>query len=151
MEILIDINTLSPVFNPGDSKHNDFQPVFDWIDCGRCKMVYGGTKYKRELEKMPNYLRLINIYKDKGIAIPINDNAVDLKEIEILGIVPLGTFNDHHLVAIVIVSRCLLVCTMDNAAIPFMKDRRLYPRGCPRPKFYTNRNILLLERIERRN
>jgi hypothetical protein len=152
MKIVIDVNTLPHVFNQKDENHYEFEPVYNRVNEGRCNIVFGGTKYKSELAKMPNYLKLINIYKDKGIAIPLCDDDIDLKEIEIIKIVPIGRFNDQHLVAIVIISRCTVICTKDLAAIPFLRDQRFYPRGIPRPKFYTKRrNISLLKRYERKN
>ncbi len=54
-------------------------------------------------------------------------------------------FNDEHIIAIVIVSGCMLICTKDEKAFRFIKDPSFYPKHCKRPKIYlTKRNKNLL-------
>jgi hypothetical protein len=59
MCIVIDVNTLASVFNPETEKHEEFSPVKRWIEGGKGFVIYGGTKYKAELQKTFRYLRLI--------------------------------------------------------------------------------------------
>ena len=68
MCIIIDANTLSLVFNPETKGHEEFKPVFKWIDKGKGKIVYGGTKYEEELIKAGK-LKLIRRYNDAGKAV----------------------------------------------------------------------------------
>jgi hypothetical protein len=137
MPIIIDTNTISKVFNEQNGEHDKFRPVYQWIENGNGKFVYGGSKYRSELEKMESYMKLFKLYKDKRKAIEIDKDKVDERERLIKEEKLNGNFNDQHLVAIVIVSRCKLICTCDLKAIPFIRDPNLYPNGCARPKFYT--------------
>jgi hypothetical protein len=45
-------------------------------------------------------------------------------------------FNDKHLVAIVEVSNCRLICTNDEKAMPYIKNKDFYETVKP-PKIYT--------------
>lgn len=66
MTIVIDINVLPAVFNSSDNRHNEFKPVKEWIMKRLGFMVYGGTKYKDELRKMPRYIGVINELKKQA-------------------------------------------------------------------------------------
>jgi len=53
-------------------------------------------------------------------------------------------FDDPHIVAILRLSGCGVVCTCDEKAIPFLKDKKLYGDG-KKPKIYShekNRKLL---------
>ena len=127
------MNTLPCVFNPKNKQYDEFKPVFDWIDKGKGRIVYGGSKYLDELREMPNYLKFLNEYKNKnkGKVIRIDDNKVDQEQQEVEKklekINQNSDFNDTHIVAIIIVSGCRLVCSKNSKHYPFIKDRRLYP------------------------
>lgn len=139
MSIIIDTNVIPKVFNPDDSKHPFFKPIFDWIDFGSGILIYGGTKYINELNKMDKYAKLIKLYKDRRKALEVDRNEVDEKEAFIKTIEINNNFNDHHLIAIVIVSRVGLICTEDHNAIPYLKNRCFYPKGCIKVKIYTEK------------
>ena len=47
-------------------------------------------------------------------------------------------FDDPHLVAMVIISKCRVVCTNDDRAVPFLTDKRLYPRRFKLPHIFKN-------------
>lgn len=51
MKILIDTNVINSVFNPNSTKHPEYKPVLSClIDPDKSGiMVYGGTRYKKEL------------------------------------------------------------------------------------------------------
>lgn len=52
---------------------------------------------------------------------------------------PGKNFNDEHLVAIVISSRCAVVCTDDKIAMSYLKKRKFYPKKIRTPKIYSNK------------
>lgn len=140
MCIVIDTNTLSCVFNQESEAHPEFAPVREWIVEGKGKLVYGGTKCKLELKKAGRYLRLVNELKRKRKAIEVNSQAVDTRQQEIERLLEHRDFNDSHVIAIVIVSRCRLICSCDRRAHPFFKMSILYPKHFKRPKIYTGIN-----------
>ncbi len=53
MCIIIDANALPSVLK----REPELCPVFNWINEGKGKIVYGGTKYKEELKKCQNTKR----------------------------------------------------------------------------------------------
>ena len=51
MPIIVDTNCFANVFSRNATRHNEFEPVLNWILRGKGKLIYGGTKYKTELKK----------------------------------------------------------------------------------------------------
>lgn len=139
MCIIIDTSAFASVFNPNSQNHNQFEPVLDWIVFGRGKIVYGGAKYLEELTRAQKYLRLFTELDRQGKIVHINDEEVDREQQRIEELIGDPDFDDPHLVAIVSVSRCNLICSEDRRAYPFLKDRQLYPKGCKPPKIYSSR------------
>jgi hypothetical protein len=121
------MNTLSCVFNPENKEHNEFKSVLDWIEKGKGRIVYGGSKYLTELAKMTHYRRILIDYGRKRKTIKLDDYKVDQKQQEIEGIIKHPDFNDSHIVAIIIVSGCRLLCSKDSSSYPFIRDKTLYP------------------------
>jgi len=137
MRIVIDANALSVVFNPNNLNHEEFKPVFDWVYSGQGKMTYGGTKYEEELSRMTRFLGLIVELKKTVSIIVLNRDSVDEEADKIASAVVDSRFNDPHILAIVIVGRCKIVCSTDEVLHVFLQDKSLYPKGFPRPKIYT--------------
>jgi len=102
-------------------------------------VVYGGTRYIRELERADRYLTVFVELGRINKAVKINDSAVDKQERRVSQKVNDKAFDDAHLIAILSVSRCRLICTTEKRAIPFLKDSSLYPKGVKRPKIYSRR------------
>jgi len=127
MCVVIDMNTLSRVFDQENKEHSEFKPVLDWIEEGKGRIVYGGSKYLLELEKMTHYRRLLINYGKRRRTIKLDDYKVDQKEKEIKEKNQHPDFNDTHIVAIIIVSRCRLLCSKDSSSYPFIQDKKLYP------------------------
>jgi|SRR5882724_259950 len=136
MCLLIDSCSLSVVFNNRNSKHKEFEPVYKFINEGKGTLVYGGTRYLAELAKAERYLKLFIEFTKSQKARLLNKAAVDAAEQEVRALAAKKGFNDPHIVAIVRVAHCRLVCTSDSASIPFLKDKALYPKGAKRPKIY---------------
>ena len=101
--IVIDMDTLSRVFNEDNSEHDEYEPLCKSILSKRKKIAYGGEKYNDELEKAGTYLRLFNEFKKTGTAIQLDDDEVNENEKDIKRKTKNTNFNDQHIIAIVIV------------------------------------------------
>ena len=140
MCIVIDTNTLSCVFDNNCSEHSEFKPVNNWIFNDKGLVVYGGSKYKKELRKANKYYSIfIELKKINKIA-EIKDSYVDKRQRQLESLVKSKKFNDSHILAIVIESNCRLICTLDKKSHNFLRDIRLYPKGMKLAKIYSNRN-----------
>jgi hypothetical protein len=136
MCLVIDVNVLCLVF--GKKKRAAFTPVREWIENGRGRMIYGGTKYNQELAnwKMLPMLKELNTAR-RTVHIP---NATVDEIARALKIkFPEADFDDEHIAALVIASRCRVVCTNDKRAMPYLKCRELFAGydGVERPKIFT--------------
>ena len=149
MCIVVDINTLAPVFSENCRRHQDFLDIKKWINAGKGFLVYGGTKYKNELGKT-RYLRLIRLMKDAGRAVPIRDDVVDSMEATLLTKTKGMKCDDQHIIALLGASWCPLLCSADLRSFDYIKDRSLFPSGMPQVRIYTSaRNADLLKRMSR--
>lgn len=140
MCLVIDINVIGSVLNPKAEHHSDFEPILYWITHGKGKIIWGGTKYKNEL-KGGKYLGLLNDLGKKRKTVKIDQEKVDEIETrlknECRGSEFKG-FNDHHIVALIIASKCKLICTGDFESDHFLKNRSLYPDDVGVPSIYKN-------------
>ena len=155
MCVVIDACCFSMVFNKKNLRRDEFQPIYNWIVKGKGMMVYGGSKYRKEMRKVPSlrrvFIELLNTRKMKLI----DDIKVDHEEKKLkqkFGKLP---FNDFHLVAIVIVSKCRIICSINSSDFKYMKGakqhRGLYQNSSLRPKIYSkksNRNLLCKENLK---
>lgn len=139
MCIVIDSNRIPSVFNPNTNDHQEFQPILDWIESRNTMIVYGGTTYKDELSRLPKYLPIFIERKKAGQIHEVDEASVDQVEQEILRKTVGTSFNDQAIVAIVIVSRCRLICSNDQNSFRFFKQKSLYPSNFQRPSIYTGR------------
>lgn len=157
MCVIIDKNTFEPVFRVESENHADFEPLYKWISEGFGKIVYGGSKYKEELRQSSRYLKIFKHFNTARRVIKISDEEVDKIEKKISkeleeNIKPNISnydfekkFNDPHIISIVIVSKCRIVCTKDEGLSYFLKMSQFYPQGIAIPKIYrnkSNRNML---------
>ena len=138
MCLTIDTCCLGNVLNPSDKEHSEFKPVLNWIRKGGGKVIYGGTKYNEELRKAIRYLGILVELSKSGRAIKLDDREVDQIQKEVEKKANNPKFDDPHIVAMVIVSRCRIVCTNDTRAHPFLTLSDLYPKNVLRPKIYSN-------------
>ena len=144
MCLVIDTCCLATVFDRNNNDHHRFKPVLNWITKGQGSLIYGGRKYKKELKSAPRYISIIAELNKQGRVIELPDRQVDDIAKEVSEFVNRNDFNDEHLIAIVRVARCLVVCTDDIAAQSYLKQRDLYPRGVKRPKIYKNARHITL-------
>ncbi|MBF0337359.1 MAG: hypothetical protein HQL05_05960 [Nitrospirae bacterium] len=132
------------MFDTDNVEHHEFEPVFEWITRGKGKIVYGGSTYAKELEEMKTRRNVLKSFDKARKIVYINDVTVDDKEEEYKAHVNNRDFDDPHIVAIIAVSGVKLVCTNDDRSIPFLKNKKFYPKG-KSPKIYTskkNANLL---------
>jgi predicted nucleic acid-binding protein len=152
MCIVIDTNTWASVIDTSSTDHVEFKPVHDWIfgEGGKGKIVYGGTTYLNETPQ--KYRKLLKYFTDIGKAKGVSLEEVDFHEAELKQKIQHRDFDDPHIVAIIIVSKCKLICTNEKRAIPFFKDKEgiLYPKRFNRPKIYhgaLNKDLLIDKNI----
>jgi predicted nucleic acid-binding protein len=137
---IVDSCCLVSLLEQNDADHQEFKPILDWIIRGKGKLVYGGTKYKLELRRLNKLLPLLANFERSRKILHIDDTRVDDAERKIKRTVVDRNFNDQHLVAIVIVSGCKVVCTRDNLAISYLRDTSLLRRfNARRPSIYRSK------------
>jgi len=145
MCVIIDTNSFASVFNEKCSMHYKFKPIYDWIISGQGRVVYGGTRYKDELRRAGRYYGIFIELGKQRKTILVDDNKVDKRQEELIAIVKHRDFNDAHIIAIVTISGCRLVCSDDSRSYPFIRNMSLYPHGFKPPKIYkglSSRNLL---------
>lgn len=137
MAVIIDANCIPLVFSKKNSKHEEFAPVLKWIMSQNGVMVYGGSTYKKELSRLSKYLKLIRFLREIDKAIVGDKENIDQLESEVEEKVSDDDFDDPHLVAIVIDTKCRVICSEDASSVEFVKKSELYPKGVSVPVYYT--------------
>ncbi|MGB1204290.1 MAG: hypothetical protein ACPG5B_01520 [Chitinophagales bacterium] len=145
MPIIIDTNCLANVFSAKSDRHEHFKPVKEWIISGKGLVVYGGTQYFEELKKNMKYAKILRLLKASGKAKVGDRTKIDELTKRNKAIFPEKDFDDPHLPAIAIVTKCLLICSEDMRSVKYIKNRQLYPSGFSVPVYYSsekNANLL---------
>ncbi len=138
MCLVIDTNTLAAVFDPKASNHEEFKFVSDWIYDGKGKIVFGGSKYKEELSKT-KYLSLFTQLNIAGKSCKANDMLVDEEAKTIETILQHPNFDDQHIVALLRITGCKLICSDDKRAHPYFRHNLFFKTASVRPKIYTGK------------
>lgn len=134
--LVVDADSLSKVFDKTNKEHREYEPLHkSIIEQRRSLIVYGGTKYSNELKHARKFLRLFAELGKTGLALMLDGQAVDDEEQRIIGLANDPKFNDHHIVAIVVVGRCNIICSSDTNSHGHFKNRLYYPKHL-RPKIY---------------
>jgi hypothetical protein len=138
MCLIIDTDCLSRVFIGRNSEHKPFIPVMKWIRSSGY-MVYGGTKYNAQLGRHSEVLGLVVELSKRGKTIRLSSHLVDPIAAELKTRFPEAAFDDEHLVALVIASKCGVVCTYDKGAMKYLRRPDVYDpyRGVTRPSIYS--------------
>ena len=146
MCIVIDTNTLSKVFKNTDKKHSDFKPVLEWIKEGNGKIIVGGTTFNNELfEEVQWFIKAYRLLKQYNKVVEIDKKKVDTREKWVKSQIQDKDFDDPHIIALIGISGCKLLCTGDTRAVRFVHDKKLYPKGKLPPSIYTkakNKDLL---------
>lgn len=150
MAIVVDVNVFPSVFDSQNEDHAEFLPVKDWIERREGFLVYGGTTFKEELLQSYHRVKLVRLLRDAGRAVEISQATVDALEVEIKEKTAGTDCDDPHVIALLAASRCPLLCSRDKRSFDYVKDKRLYPKACPKVRIYTGiRNIKLLKPCKR--
>jgi len=145
MCIVLDTNAFGQFFDSTNKNHLEFKPVLNWVVSGSGKLVYGGSKYKAEMKEAHKYIKFFTLLDKAGKLVKLNDAKVDNLHTKVRALEPCKKFDDPHLIAIILESKCQIICTNDKRAIPYIKKAMFYPKGIKKPKLYTSKkNIALL-------
>ena len=150
MCLVIDANVFNSVFNGSSRDHAEYAPVLAWITKGPGFIVYGGSKYKKELAKARNYLQLFIELRKQGKVVEVRNDLVDQNEAVVNQLAGTKKCNDAHIIAIFRVSWCRLLCSNDRLSDQFVKDPALYLKGQKLPSIYRSkkhRHLLRKENI----
>lgn len=146
MCVVADPPTFIPMFKSADPEHQKFKPVIDWVMAGPGKFVMGGSKYNEELRAIRSILSHLSELEKMGKIIRKPEADVDEEESLVKVIEPDRDFDDPHLVALIRLTGCRLICVRDPRSHKFLLATYLYRSSKDRPKLYTGakRNSTLL-------
>lgn len=145
MCLVLDACVFGDLLNRDSKSHENFKPVFDWITKGSGKLVYGGRKYKSEMRKSPKIITFFSEIQRAGKVVQLSDSNVNKLQRLVSEMEPDKKFDDPHLIAIVLESKCKIICTNETRAIPYLKDAKFYKGHTKKPKIYkTKRNSKIL-------
>lgn len=136
MCLVLDTCCVSCVLDATNKFHADFEPILKWVTEGKGKLIYGGSKYKTELAALSGYTRFFKQLETARRMIEMPEDQVDRLASQVKKQVQDAKFNDEHLIALIAISRCCVVCTNDKLADKFLKRSDLYPSGVKKPKIY---------------
>ena len=139
MCIVIDTDTFARVFIASNAEHREFKPVLDWIIDGPGIIVWGGNTYLNQLKAAGRFLALFTELQKVGKVHVADSGQVDSQERKVRITLPDPDFDDQHIVAILLVTGCLLVCTADKRSHKFVAHQAFFPRVQQRPRFYGGR------------
>lgn len=139
MCIIVDSCVLPSVFRSSEKNHKNFKAVCDWIVTGDGTLVFGGTKFKKEItEHHLWFLKFLRLLKEQGKAFEADEKKVDARQKIVEKLENNPDFDDQHLVALIGVTGCKLICTVDKRAFKFLQDSSLYPKKIKPPLIYQN-------------
>ncbi len=148
MCVIIDTNVIHLVFDEKSENHDEFKPVFEWIYKGIGKIIIGGNRYKNEIGT--KYLRILVDFGRAGKTISIKDQIVDEQETKITNTLSHPDFDDQHIIALLVLSKCKIICSNDKRAYPFFSHPVFFEKAKNRPKIYKskrNKNLLTIHNV----
>jgi hypothetical protein len=145
MCVVIDTNNISRVFDPSNAEHADFAPVFQWIVEGNGKVVVGGSKFDQELLYHKKFIPFLGQLSRMNKVLRIPTKSVDDLEAEIIRKTePHQDFDDPHIVSLLALSGCKIICSSDVRGYPYFTNSPFYHKK-HKPKIYSSsRNSDLL-------
>ena len=140
MCLIIDTCAIHSVFDKKSESHKDFRPILDWLTLKNGKLIVGGTKYNNEFHRSTKkYLNILAELKRNNKIIKLPTSEVDREQARVQELEPAQEFDDPHLIAIVRVSKCKLLCTHEERGMKYLTRADLYRPAATRPKIYKRR------------
>ena len=97
--------------------------------------MYGGSTYLKELRTANKYHGFMLELRRRGKAKMIETGAVDAEMMILVNQLP-NACDDVHLIALFRASGCRLLCSNDQRADAYIKNRQFYCQGQRPPKIY---------------
>ena len=142
--VIVDSNCLSHVFNKNDQMFSEFEDLYNFIISKKGMLVWGGTTYISELKNSESYLALYIEFEKSGISKKYQSKPIDDYENYLYTIIYKKSFNDAHIIALQVSSRARIICSVDNKAFPYFKNKidgkNLYPKGHRRPRIFSSKD-----------
>lgn len=134
MCMLIDTNLIPVIFKASNANHKKYECVLDWLLFGKAKIVVGGSKYYKEIQKkIPSFVPfLIELSKCNKIH-SFNDKTIDEIEQKNISLECDPDFDDPHIIALLSVSRARIFCSEDSRSFKFVTDKKFYLNGQEQP------------------
>jgi hypothetical protein len=128
MCVIVDTNVMHAFFR--QSATNDFTPVYDWVDTGKGRIVYGGSTQEREIARIKYALRQMVNWSRAGKARRLPRPEVDSAAMQLDSSHSCRS-NDSHCIALARLSGARLICTRDGLLSSDFKNPALIssPRG----------------------
>lgn len=148
MQVVIDANTFSSITNPLATDHEDFRPVLEYVTYGNGVLSYGGSKYQTEVNQHGRFKGLLEQLNKARKTKEAPTGDVDATQAYLETNFRRAGFNDHHLIAIVVVNGSEVICSKELSlpsliSVCFAEDARmLISRNCVctprlrRPRIY---------------
>lgn len=144
---VIDPPLFLAIVNTKHEKHAEFGLLKDWLMTGCGKAITGGTQYRAELSRVCSVLGFLADLERAGRVIKFDQKSVDAAADFATKKAGSNDFDDAHLVALVSVSGCKVVCLNDPRAHRFLKKKELYLVGVKKPKLFSGtKNSSLLDK-----
>ena len=150
MCVVADPPTFIPMFKPSDAEHAEFAPVAQWVMKGAGKFVIGGSTYRTQLRAVSSIVGVLLELEKLGKVLRYSDVDVDPERCTPNGLSGSEYFDDAHLVALVRLTKCKVVCVRDKRSHKFLRASHLYQSPKDRPKLYTrekNKSLLCPKNI----
>lgn len=116
--------------------HADFAPIWDRLFGGQLVLAYGGTKLRKEYQRLSEVWRVVIALDRAGRARAFSDAAVDACQNDLISSKKL-TSDDPHVIALARVSGARLLCSRDQALHTDFLSKSLIDK--PRGKVYQSK------------
>lgn len=130
MCLILDTNRFGDAFST--PPREAYVPLLLWLSDpdGDGTLVFGGKKYRREIDRHDKARRFFVDRVRAGRALPIDDKIVDAEE-DRLRSAEVCASDDEHVVALARMSGARVLCTEDTALFLDVKNQALLdkPRG----------------------
>lgn len=105
---------------------------------GKRHLCWGGSKYKEELLKCPQYLSLHTELARTRKGSEFCNKTIDAYEKKVRNLEKDKDFDDPHLISIEVCCKTGLIVTADKRSHRFLKRKNLYPKYFRLPKIYSD-------------